>query len=149
MVMKKWLPTALLFIVAICLFACNKYEYGPSVSLRSKTSRISKSWIIEKALVNGVEQNTLPRFELHIKKAGSVEKIDTLINTLGSDSIVLKTGLWEFDRKAENLILLFADNFGVQEARILRILKLTNTEFWYEERDSLNLVEIHLIEKPI
>ncbi len=129
------------------IIACNKYEYGPNVSLRSKKSRISKNWIVEKALVNGVEQSSLPRYEFLIEKSGTVEKYDTLINSLGADSLVFKTGLWEFDRNAENLILLFANDFGVQEARILRILKLTNDEFWYEERDSLDLVEIHLAEK--
>jgi hypothetical protein len=145
--MKKYFSLFVLVIIILTIIACNKYEYGPSVSLRSKKSRISKNWIVEKALVNGVEQSSLPRYEFLIKKSGTVEMYDTLINSLGADSLVFKTGLWEFDRNAENLILLFANNFGVQEARILRILKLTNDEFWYEERDSLDLVKIHLAEK--
>lgn len=145
--MKKWLFFLLFAIALLSIVACNKYEYGPSVSLKSKKSRISKNWIVEKALINGVEQTTLPRYEFLIEKSGEVEKYDTLVNSVGTDSIVIKSGLWEFDRNAENLILLFANNFGVQEAHILKILKLTNDEFWYEERDSFDLVEIHLAEK--
>lgn len=147
--MNKYL-LSLLFIVAITTAACNKYEYGPSVSLRTKTSRISNTWVVETAFINKIEQpaNTF-RKEVIIEKSGVLIKVDTLLSSIGVDSVVTKEGLWEFDRKTENLILLFANNLGVQEAQIWRILKLTNDEFWYEERDSLDLIEIHLNVKAL
>jgi hypothetical protein len=139
----------LILFSLIVFFAasCTKYEYGPGVSFRTKKNRISNTWVIDIVKKNGIIQTNHPRFEITIKKDGNISKTDTLLNASGGDSIVIKTGLWEFDNKVENVLVLFADRFGIQESHIWRILKLANTEFWYEEADSLNLLEYRLKEK--
>ncbi len=142
--MKKSL--LFLCIIVFVFSSCNKYEYGPSVSLRTKTGRIANEWKIEKALKNGVEATAaLPRFEITFNKNGDVLKIDSLISGLGNDSVIARTGLWQFDRSSENVLLLFRDNATNKvESSIWRILKLTNYEFWFEEQDSIDVVEYHL-----
>lgn len=146
--MKKqvlYFAAVLVFIVS----SCNNYEYGPSISLRSKTSRLSNEWLIEEGYKNGVLlTDSLPEFQITFKKDGKVTKATIETNGTNIDTLDIKTGLWEFDREAKNVLLLFANNSGVQEARIWRILKLTNSEFWFEERDSTALLEYHLMEKP-
>jgi hypothetical protein len=147
--MKKYL-LLLIVVVVLSLFACNKYEYGPSVSLRTKTGRISNTWVVEAAYINKVVQPAgTYKKEVVIEKSGALIKTDTLLSSMGTDTIITKEGLWEFDRNVENLLVLFADNSGVQEAQIWRILKLTSDEFWYEERDNYDLIEIHLKEKEL
>ncbi len=144
--MKKHI---LYLAVVVVISGCNNYEYGPGISLRTKSARLSNEWIIEDAYKNGVLlTDSLPEFKITFKKDGEVTKANVETNGTDIDTLDIKTGLWEFDRDAKNVLLLFANNSGVQEARIWRILKLTNSEFWFEERDSLALLEYHLMEKP-
>jgi len=138
-----------LFLLAVVVLAsaCNKYEYGPGLSLRSKKSRIANEWKIESAYKNGIEMtNDLPKFSINFQKDGDVIKTDSLLSSLGEDSIVNKAGLWEFDDNAENVLLIFGNRFGITESHVWRILKLENDEFWFEEADSLDLLEYHMIE---
>jgi hypothetical protein len=142
--MKK----ALLFFSVILFFAvsCNNYEYG-GVSFRTKKNRIANEWRIDAAYKNGIEMtNDLPKFSIEFQKDGDAIKTDSLISSLGADSIVYKTGLWEFDDDAENVLLIFGNRFGIVESHIWRILKLTNDEFWFEEADSIDLLEYHMVE---
>lgn len=137
-----------LLLFALVFVSCNKYEEGPAISFRSKTSRLANDWVIEKAFINDVEKtDSLPQFTITFEKSGDVTKTAYFQTATGLDSVT-KTGLWEFDNDAENVLILFADNFGVNESRIWRIIKLTNDEFWFEEKDSMNLLEYHLMEKP-
>ena len=90
----------------------------------------------------------MPRFEITFDKNGDVLKIDSMISGSGNDSVVARAGLWQFDRSSENILLLFRDNATNKvESNIWRILKLTNNEFWFEEQDSIDVLEYHLVEK--
>lgn len=142
--MRIILPAGILIGLMFIYMACKKYEYGPSLSLRSKKNRIANTWIIELVKKNGYILSSRPRSELSIKKDGTITKTDTLLNAAGLDSIIRKSGLWEFDNQAENVLVLFANRYGIEESHIWYILKLTNDEFWYEETDSLHLFEYRL-----
>jgi len=76
--MKK-LSGILLFalILALVLPSCGKYEEGPSISLRSKTSRIVNEWVVEKYYENGVDVTLayttfMPGLVMNIKENGEV-----------------------------------------------------------------------------
>jgi hypothetical protein len=143
--MKKVL--FLLTTVIVTFSSCNKYEYGPGVSLRTKKGRISNTWEIDVVKKNGVPVASPNELELIIDKSGDITKTETVLSSTGTDSIVHQSGLWEFDGDAENVLVLFADRYGITESHIWRILKLTTDEFWYEEVDSLDLFEYRLREK--
>lgn len=137
-----------LIVVITVIVSCNKYENGPAISLRPKAARLANEWVIDSSYLNGIEKtDSLPKFEIIFEKDGDVNRKAYINTPNGLDSIT-KTGIWEFDGDAENVIVLYADNFGISESHIWRILKLTNDEFWFEEVDSLNLVKYYLKEKP-
>lgn len=137
----------LIVVIAITI-SCNKYENGPVISFRTKTGRLSNEWVVDSSFLNGkVKTDSLPKFEIIFEKGGEVTRKAYINSPNGLDSIT-KTGIWEFDSDAENVLILYADNFGINESHIWRILKLTNDEFWFEEVDSLNLVKYYLKEKP-
>ena len=142
--MKKILFIAL---AALAVYACNPYEYGPNVSLRTKKGRISNDWVVDIVKKNGIPLSAIPDVEYKMVKDGSINKTEVLMSSAGTDSVVTKSGLWEFDNDAENVIVLFADRYGITESHIWRILKLTKDEFWYEEVDSIDLYEYRLKEK--
>jgi len=49
----------LLIFFAVFFSACNKFEEGPAISLRSKLSRIEGTWKVEKFYVNDVDSTDL------------------------------------------------------------------------------------------
>jgi hypothetical protein len=128
----------------VVVVSCGKYEYGPGVSLRTRKARISNTWVVDLYKENGIVSANRPRFELQIEKDGNIMKTDTLTGWAGKDSIERLSGLWEFDNKADHVLVLFANRFGIQESHIWRILKLANEEFWYEEIDSFSIKEYRL-----
>jgi hypothetical protein len=46
-----------IYLIFVFLFSCKKYEDGPLVSFRTKKTRITGVWKLDKIIVNGVEKN--------------------------------------------------------------------------------------------
>ena len=144
--MKK---LSLLFaLAAMFVFAgCGKYEDGPGFSLRSKEARIKGTWAIEKYYENGVDitadflaDGTTVTIEF--TKDGSYST--TLSYTfLGQTYTETETGSWVLTN--DDAYLTMTDSQG--DASSVRILRLTNSEMWFEDTSSGTTDEVHLIAK--
>ncbi len=126
-------------LVGIAFFgltACNKYEDGPKISLRSKKERVANTWVIEKAIRNGndvTDEYTI--YTLTTSKDG-----DAKLNAAVTGSFTYTTdGTWEFNSNKENLIFDYENN---NADNTYQILKLKEDELWIREvggEDELHL----------
>lgn len=117
-----------LFVATIALTSCGKYEEGPSISLRSKTSRITGEWKMVKQMYNGTEV------------ALSNEEKNWIFDIQKDGKFMMKTsygnmdGTWEFSSDKEKLIIkqTILGQTTTQESTIMR---LTNKELILEDVD--------------
>lgn len=134
----------LLSAVLFSLCSCNKYDEGPAFSLRTKTFRATDNWKVAHAEKNGNDVTTSIRMSVNLKDDGSMIYKDTIATSSG-DSISLRSGVWEFDHDAENLLLVFTDPGGGNvSARIWYILRLTVGELWVTEQVGEDLYRYEL-----
>lgn len=134
--MKKQLfYLSAIFAFVILFGSCGKYEDGPSFSLRTKTSRLTGEWKIEKLILNDVEQQ-LPveaQNSSMIFESGGVGKITY---TQSAISIALDLE-WKFGSEKETIkvrIKSFTGSWG--DWGESTILRLTNSEFWFKDISS-------------
>ncbi|MEI6348567.1 MAG: lipocalin family protein [Bacteroidota bacterium] len=128
--MKK-LPILLIFALLGTFFfsGCGKYDEGPSISLRSRTSRISGEWKPTKELVNSDPQTFDANSRVKIDKGGTV----TFIN--GSYSA---TGTWAFTSNDEKVT--FTSTYGgFSSSTEYTIKRLSNSELFMERQDGNDL----------
>jgi len=144
--MKK---LSLLFAVAaMFVFAgCGKYEDGPGFSLRSKEARVAGIWTIEKYYENGVDITSDfladgTTVTVEFKKDG-VYSTTVSYTFLGQTYTETETGTWALTNDNANLTM--TDSQG--DASSVRILRLTNSEMWFEDTTSGTTDEVHLIAK--
>ncbi|MDD2413159.1 MAG: hypothetical protein RBS19_11825 [Bacteroidales bacterium] len=115
-----------LIVASIAFSGCKKYEEGPSLSLRTKTARITGEWKIVKQLYNGVEVALDAEDKsmiMDIQKDG----IFIMKNSYGNFS-----GNWEFNSDKTKLIISFSI-LGQTSRSEATILRLTNKELFTEE----------------
>ena len=117
-----------LFVATIALTSCGKYEEGPSISLRSKTSRITGEWKMVKQMYNGTEvalSNEEKNWVFDIQKDGKFMMKTSYGNM---------DGTWEFSSDKEKLIIkqTILGQTTTQESTIMR---LTNKELILEDVD--------------
>lgn len=119
--------------------SCNKYEEGPGVSLRSKTERVSNTWMIDQAFRNGEEvTDEYDEFTLRTTKDGDAEL--AAIYSAGSFSFEYETdGTWSFKDNKETLELDFENDDADNSYQILR---LAEDELWIRENGGED--ELHL-----
>lgn len=118
-----------LIVASMAFSGCKKYEEGPSLSLRSKTTRISGEWKIVKQQYNGVDvdiDNIEKSFTYEYKKEGEFYRSSTLYPNLKIE------GTWEFNSEKTRLIIK-ANLLGQPYNNDLTIIRLTNKELIYEE----------------
>jgi len=135
----KLFSFALLAVVFVLGTSCGKYEEGPGFSLMTKKARVAGVWKLEKYVsANGTvtnadaDDNTTFEFT----KDGSV----IITSTDGGTSFTIN-GTWEFTKDKEYIktTLVF---FGQTSTDEVKILRLTNKEFWTVDEDG---DETHLI----
>ncbi len=125
------------FLLSMC--ACNKYDEGPAFSLRTKTFRATDNWIVTDAQRNGLDVTSSVRMNVNLRADGTMVYTDTIAVAAG-DSISNRQGVWEFDRDAENLLIVFTDPGGGNvSARIWYILRLSVGQLWVTESVGENL----------
>jgi hypothetical protein len=140
--MKKIIKHSLIAIVALSatLTACKKYDEGPTLSLASKTSRISNNWKMEKLLQNGTDVTAnfqaLGEQSIEIKKDGSY-----------AASFPAHEGKWEFSGDKETVTLTPNDQAVGGPPTVATILKLKSDELWMKWTNTLGDFEEHLVTK--
>lgn len=135
----KLFSFALLAVVVVLGTSCGKYEEGPGFSLMTKKARVAGVWKLEKYVsangtVTNAEADDNTTFEF--TKDGSV----IITSTDGGASFTIN-GTWEFTKDKEYIktTLVFFGQSSIDEVKILR---LTNKEFWTVDEDG---DETHMI----
>lgn len=146
--MKKYINICIFCFVAIIVFqACNKYEEGPVISLRSAEKRIAGDYQVDKYLING---QLIPLEEIGITEYRVVYNADgtgtsyITINTARQETLFE----WELDEKKQSIR---ERSKGQNEewsawSDYKTILKLTNEEFWIKDGNELESQEFHFVE---
>ncbi len=133
----KLFSFALLAVVVVLGTSCGKYEEGPGFSLMTKNARVAGVWKLEKYVsANGTVTNAEADDNITIEytKDGSL-----IITEVGSSLSI--TGTWEFTKDKE-YIETTTTFFGQTSVDEVKILRLTNKEFWTVDDDG---DETHLI----
>jgi len=133
--MKK---LSILFAAFAVLFlvSCGKYEDGPGFSLRSKSSRIAGSWTVEKYTSDGVDYTSdLAGLTFAFTKSGSYTETYVYLGQTSTD-----TGTWALTSNDEDLTVTYADG-SIESYKILR---LTDSEFWFSQTSSGTTDLLHL-----
>lgn len=108
-----------LFIISFLLVSgCKKYDDGPTISLRSKTSRLTGNWEIvnNNGGFNNVEQY------IQFDENGAYQHI--IQDNYGI--LTNEVGNWEWANDKKNLIITVDTPLEVE------IKRLTNSELWFE-----------------
>jgi hypothetical protein len=103
--------------------SCNKYEDGPTISLRTKKARLTNEWKRSESYLNGTLQTTAFVDILDIKTDYTYSK-------------------WDFSSDKESVT--FTPD-GSSSATTLKILKLKTNELWFEETDGTDIYESHYV----
>jgi hypothetical protein len=130
----------------VFLASCGKYEDGPGLSLRSKTSRLAGTWTVTEAFQGSTNITS------SITNGGSVEltfnndgaysyTYDFVVFGIPTNGTV--TGTWAFSDDKSQIVV---SNGGQSDSS--KILRLTNSELWLEESDgSGGTYEVHYSSK--
>lgn len=137
----KAIPTIKLTLLGLSalLFmpACEKYEEGPALSLRSKKARIANTWIISEATDDGRDVSSdYDQFELTLTRDGDASLLAKY--SIGDFDFTVETdGTWDFTDDKESLRLDFEDD---DSDATYQILRLKENELWLrEEGEDLEL----------
>ncbi len=125
--MKKLVKTIpLLMMAAIFILpACNKYEDGPGISLRSKKSRLVGKWQLDELEVDGTDYTAdINRWEIEFKKDGTFEQ-SIQIEGFQTSNI---EGEWEFSNDKTEVEITYDDG----DKTDLNITRLKNDELWFD-----------------
>ena len=123
--------------IAASLAACKKYPDGPSVSIRTRTERVSHTtWKMEKVLENGSDVTS---FYTGINYLETYAKDGTFTysSTGGSG-----TGKWAFENKDTQIK---RNGVNGQSSDDITILELKQTALWYKFTDGNDTYEFHLV----
>ena len=105
------LSFSFLFAVIVVFSACKKYADGPTISLKTKTARLTRAWVDESCTSGCVA--------IEFKKDGSIN--------LGGNA--MSGASWKFSSDKKN-IEFTSTILGVSSTSSSEILKLTSKEFW-------------------
>ncbi len=122
--MKKLLAFAILLSFAMMsTTSCKKYEEGPTLSLTTKSYRLTRDWKLSKAEQNGVDvTNAYPSdLEQTFDDNGSYRMISN-----GKEF----TGTWEFDSDKENILI---KQDGSADVESYKIIRLKSSELWLDK----------------
>lgn len=137
------LSLSLVLAIVFVLSSCSKYEEGPSLSLLTKTARLTGSWKIDYQTVGGVvvDESVYESIVYTLEKDGT--------GTYSGDflGITFTVDLeWQWVDGKEEVEARMEDGNGGWEAwETAKILKLENKEFWTEIEESGVVTETHYV----
>ncbi|MDP1803292.1 MAG: hypothetical protein Q8L81_18160 [Bacteroidota bacterium] len=127
----KTILLSLFALISLITFdSCKKYPDGPTLSLRTKTGRVSNVWKVEKCTKNGADITASKNDRTY-----EFRKDGVFIYTSGSKT---EQGSWAFINKKEWLDVKTSDPYKWE------ILRLKEKEMWVRENDG-DVFEYHLV----
>lgn len=141
----RFLFKASLLVVVFALGSC-KYEEGPKLSLRSKSSRAVNIWILDKALENGTDKtndykNAFVNYQAELKEDKSYVIQYRPFNTTD----YTEKGTWKFS--SDKTSIEFTPE-NKSDGNPWKILRLKSDETWVVQTINGKEVELHMVEKP-
>jgi hypothetical protein len=135
---KIWIGVAALSMLVFS--ACNKYDDGPGVSLRSRKERISNEWRVDKAY-NGSDDvsSDFDQYNITLRKDNSTT-LEATYSFLSVDYSYSTNGTWSF---LDNDTKVRVDYENNDADNTYVILKLEEDRLWVREEGS-DLV-LHLV----
>lgn len=136
-------------VLVIATEGCRKYEDGPMISLRSKTKRLQRAWVLESYLRNDVDETS----QLLISNYGETYNEDGSIDRSYTDSDgnpFAERGSWQLENKKEQISVTgigsieWTSQTSTVSSSTYNILRLTSKELWYYYDNGGNRHEIHL-----
>lgn len=129
--MKKF---SLLFVVAIvvslALSSCSKYDEGPTLTLRSKASRLNGEWKITKVTENGVARSFDANARVTMDKDGGYKYTTSYLG-----QSVTGEGTWKLSSDSEKIT--FTSTYGqYTDSEEYVIKRLSSKELFLEQRDA-------------
>lgn len=145
---KFIISIAMLFLfISFTFFSCSKYEDGPQFTLRSKTSRLTNEWKVDKVYKNGIEQALSGSYsgiswsvflEMEIKNDETVKFYGGDIDN-GYVQAGTNEGKWEWadDKEAitftlTSKMIVYFMNISANTAETYTIKRLAHDELWIE-----------------
>ncbi len=133
--MKKIVFIAMVLIITA---SCGKYEEGPGFSLKSKTNRLAREWVVEKVIENDIDitidyQLLKPNHTLLFLDYGSLKET--------VNEVIIAKG-WEWGEDKETLVLTYK-LLEIEKIQVIRIRRLTSKEFWYTTTEDEKDYEFH------
>lgn len=123
--MKKVIFVITMLLGVTAFFSCRKYEEGPLISFRSKTSRVANDWAVKSVYVNAEYDAS----HAQTGKLFSFTKEGRF--TINNDS----AGSWRFIDDYAVIYLKYDDKVTIKE---YTISKLKEKEMWMYYYDSTN-----------
>lgn len=115
---------------------CKKYEEGPLISFRSRTSRVANVWKVQRVFRDGVDvTSSFSNYEETFEKDGSYSY------QVGGVFSYSENGNWSFYNKDEEIDIY---DLSIRQDRTIYILRLKEDEFWYYYYDNSVKYEVRL-----
>lgn len=138
----KIIPKISVVLILLCavmftgLQSCQKYEDGPTFSIRTKTERVSNRWEVDNYKINGADYTSLMgSYDETFSKSGAYSYTWSIANG---------NGTWAFQNNDMEIKLAGNDDIS---SRTLYILKLEEKSFWYYYTEDGDRHEFHMIAK--
>lgn len=122
--MKRFASLAIVATIMIAGFtSCNKYEDGPSFTLKSAKSRLCREWKVKKVS----EQVTVDEIDVTNFWASLVYTFNKSGDFTRTNNGVNSMGTWEFSDDKEELRLKLSNSTDVE---VYVIRRLTSDDLW-------------------
>jgi hypothetical protein len=131
---------SMLFASLLIFQACNKYEDGPSVSLRSAKARLCNTWVLDQVLVNGIDITST--YSLSFKEMVLTFRTDnSYVKSFIDQNNVPYTieGTWAFINDNVSLTVSVS---GIVISTFT-ILRLASKELWLRESYNSIIYDVH------
>lgn len=130
--MRQIINLALAGVILVSLTQCKKYEDNPAITLTPREDRITNLWGFQAAYENGQNiSNTYTKYDLLIKKDGTVDLDAEYEIILGTSTTVQTSGTWVFLNNDESIEFDFTDD---SQDGVYQITRLTKKELRYREQ---------------
>jgi hypothetical protein len=132
--MSQKLLLAAALVTVLNFQSCKKYDDGPTFSLKTKKSRLSREWEVVK-IYDNVGAQIFPysgsgySFDISFEFLKDGDFVETANYSYGTYSYSYSyKGTWEFSSSKENLLIELNNS-----AEKWKINRLTKKEFWFAD----------------